>query len=522
MTLPRFKLLDVVAGVVLTLFVLVTIIYPALVLVAQSISDVAWNISSDLYLVARSVLDAMVIASVATVIAAILAVLTRGFPLRVARGFDLVLLAPATVSPFVMSQALSAGLFNIGSMHFLGTIPYFVTFVFALSPIAYALLRISLATVRPTLADAYRVLGSSELAILWHTAWPRLRHGIPIAWLTVFILAVSDPVVPAMVSYPHPNAARSVLSLATALGDTTGAARLSIVLLLATIIVGAVVFLIARPRDVLHTLRILPRSEARYSLSQPVGVPLWPRVAAVCVAALLVVLPIIVMLADLAPEEAASSARVLATACGFALVTVVGSLLITSAGMWFKTRMHGRAIDVLFGAALIMPGATTGTGLSLAYGPSSILASSLTPGGQSALSSLLTGAAYLAVAAPVTYMSVRAYGEAVPRRDFETALMLGATPIRAARIAAQTRLRHSVTFSITAVLAVSAVSVAPIMWVTSPTTPLLVPHLYNLLDRADYGPAFSIALSISALILLLIFISAVSLRLRAVRTGGRL
>lgn len=99
--------------------------------------------------------------------------------------------------------------------------------------------------------------------------------------------------------------------------------------------------------------------------------------------------------------------------------------------------------------------------------------------------------------------------------------MLGASVARAARVSAQTWLRQSVAMSVTIVLAVSAVSVAPIMWVTSPSTPLLVPYLYRLIDHAQFGSAALLALTISAIILLLLFISSLLLRIRTRSRGGR-
>ena len=137
------------------------------------------------------------------------------------------------------------------------------------------------------------------------------------------------------------------------------------------------------------------------------------------------------------------------------------------------------------------------------------------------MASLLTVAAYLTLSAPLTYVSVRAYGRVLPRQDFETALMLGASVARAARVSAQTWLRQSVAMSITIVLAVSAVSVAPIMWVTSPSTPLLVPYLYRLIDHAQFGSAVLLALTISAIILLLLFISSLLLRIRTRSRGSQ-
>ncbi|MDO5048409.1 MAG: ABC transporter permease subunit [Actinomycetaceae bacterium] len=526
------KIADFAASAVLIFTGAVSLVYPALVLVVRSVSAgraSSVSVFSIWRAVFWSVLDSAVVASVAVLVAAVLAVVVRGLPLRLGRVFDVLLIAPATVSPFVVSSALSVGfgregLWEMGATSpFTGAVAVLGAFTVALGPFAYALLRISVSTVHPGLIDTYRVLGVSEWKILRNAAWPKVRRAIPIAWMVVFVLAISDPVVPSLLASPHPNAARSVWILATAVGDTTGAARLSVCLLVATFAVGGAAFLLSRPRGVLETFSMHSQASSRYSLSQPVGVPIAPRLLLVAFASIFTFLPFLLMLLTADEIRPESFAQLLSTALTIALLTIAGSVLIAGSGLWFKARRpHSHAIDILFGLALVVPGASTGTGLSLAYGPSSPISTLIPAPAQSAGSTLLIVIAYLTLSAPLTYMSARVYGRVFPKRDFETSLMLGATPLRATLMAMQAWLRRSVVLSFTIVLAVSAVSVAPIMWVTSPTTPLLVPYLYQLLDRTQFQTAFALALTVSGATMVLIFISALMLRLKPIRVGGRL
>ena len=520
---------DTIATIILVSSMLVGFGYPAFVLILSAVvskTNVAGN--EVLEPVFWSVLDSSIVACIATVLATILTVLNRSLPRSLSRIFDVIILIPATFSPFVIGAAVWRGVGRGGILDpgffppFFGRLAVIFTFTLALSPYAYALLRLSTLKVPLALIDICRVNGAGEWKIFRHTVWPRMRRGLPLAWLVVFILSVSDPVVPSLLSYPHPNASRAVWTLTTALGDTGGAARISLVLLMTTLGLGAIAFRALESRDLLGAFRGFEPDSNRTSFSQPVGLALWPRVATVSALAIVTTAPVIFMVARAGTNQTSSSPMVITTALVISLFTVVGSIVIAGSGLWLKARRPGRhVVDMLFGLALMVPGATTGSALGLAYGPSSHLAVNLSSTAQPVMASLLTVAAYLTLSAPLTYVSVRAYGRVLPRQDFETALMLGASVARAARVSAQTWLRQSVAMSITIVLAVSAVSVAPIMWVTSPSTPLLVPYLYRLIDHAQFGSAVLLALTISAIILLLLFISSLLLRIRTRSRGSQ-
>lgn len=523
-------LLDVVARTIIFITVLIGIVYPWGVLVLSALAPATLASGAQvLEAVAWSTLDSALVAFVTSTVAAFVVAIVRSLPRRMSMVFDGAFLLPATVSPFVISGALGRG-FGRGGIFapsgmppFLGHFALLISFGLALFPYAYALLRISVWNVPLALIDIGRVNGASEWAIFRNTVWPSLRRGIPFAWMVVFVLAISDPLVPMMVSYPHPNASHSVWILTTAIGDTSGAARISIALLIATLSVGLLTYRTVNSRDLFPTLQGVSNASSRVSFSQPVALALWPRMLISTLVCVIVILPIAVMFVTSRADLTATFPRVISTAVNISILTVIGSIIIAGSGLWLKARRpHSHLIDILFGLALLIPGAATGTALSLAYGPASTLAASLTPGARSMLSSLLMVIAYLTLSAPLTYVSVRAYGSVLPKQDFETALMLGASVARATRVATLTWLRQSVVISVTIVLAVSAVSVAPIMWVTSPSTPLLVPYLYRLVDHADFGTASTLALLVSGAILLLLLLTSLLLSVRTFRKSARL
>lgn len=520
---------DTIATVVLAFSMMVGFGYPSFILVFNAVASNTNVTGDEVFIpVFWSVLDSSIIACIATVIAVILTAVNRSLPRTISHIFDAIILIPATFSPFIIGAALARGI-GRGGMLDSGVLPPFfgrsaviITFTLALLPYAYALLRLATLKVPLALIDICRVNGAGEWKIFRHTVWPRMRRGIPLAWLVVFILSISDPVVPSLLSYPYPNASRAVWTLTTALGDTGGAARISLALLLATLGLGAIAFRALESPDLFGAFRGVEPDNNRTSFSQPVGLALWPRVALMSALTIVITAPALFTIARADTNQTSSSPAVFTTTLIISIFTVIASIVIAGSGLWLKARRPSRhMIDVVFGLALVVPGATTGSALGLAYGPSSHLATSLSPLAQSVITSLLTVTAYLTLSAPLTYVSVRAYGSVLPRQDFETALMLGASVVRATQVSAQTWLRQSVAMSVTIVLAVSAVSVAPIMWVTSPSTPLLVPYLYRLIDHAEFGPAAILALAISAIILLLLPITSLLLRIRTSRQGGR-
>lgn len=81
------------------------------------------------------------------------------------------------------------------------------------------------------------------------------------------------------------------------------------------------------------------------------------------------------------------------------------------------------------------------------------------------------------------------------------------------------QIRHHATLTLTVVVASSSVMVAPLMWVTSPDTPVTVPRLFVLLDHAQYSVAFVISLACALVLMILLLVTRWTLGAR--RRGGR-
>ena len=185
-----------------------------------------------------------------------------------------------------------------------------------------------------------------------------------------------------------------------------------------------------------------------------------------------------------------------------ALVTVLLALVICGSALWLRSqnRRSRGLLDGIIAVFFLIPGASYGAGLSLAYGSQRgeisllpwISASQIGLNGtQLAICSFLTGSI------PLLYYTLLAIGGSWPRRTIDTARSFGANSIKTARAVLIPASAHIVSLSLAVTAASSTVMVAPLMWVTSPETPLVVPHLIALIDHRQYEQASAMALSVS-------------------------
>lgn len=519
--------LDVISAAILVLTTLALFAIPLVFLVLHGVASGAeFGVHiplTDMWSgLTWSTLIASLVAACTTFLGSSAALLTMLVPRGVSRFIDVVALLPITLSPFVIASAFKTVL-GRGSWwataldlqsDFMGFFPMLLSFAVALLPFSYAISRVAFSRIDPDAIDAARVLGSHGLGLLRVAVLPRMRIVLPMSWMVVFVLAISDPVVPSLVGGRVPNAARMVWLQMTTLGDVRFAARVSLLMLVPTGAWGLLFLALLKPfsaRSSGHFLSSSFSTGGRKRPSLPVGNKSVSRSLILVLIAAVVSVPVIQILLNASPNLTPNLQSVIGTTLVLALVSVFGAAIISASGMWLFHRL-GRShwIDALFGLAIAVPGATIGTGLATAYGPTSGFLGPVLPlSGASAPASgmILIVMSYLTIGAPLTYFSARAWTNLVPRRSLEMAMVLGASRMRAWRVVALPWLRNVLTLSLAIVIAVSAVSVAPVMWVTSPATALLVPHLFTLLDHTSYEAAFSVATAGSLVVLALVAVT---------------
>lgn len=487
-------------------------------------------------ILAWSTLTALVSAAVATLVGALAAVGARSSPRPWARIIDIGCIIPLIIPPFVQASAWRVAFGRSGlvehatglTLSFTAFFSLIWVFTTSLFPLAYFGTRLALSRISPSLIDATRVMGATTSNVLRTIVLPPILRAAPLEFALIFVLVLSDPLVPTFVGSTIPSAAEHVWIHATAAGNVSIAATLSLLMLLpSTVIVIGLLVLYRRARRDPHSAfsdRTFSNPR-RYSVSIPAGIRIWPRSLPGLTLTLITFTMLATMMLTGAREtEGNISAMVIFNTIALAIAALMGAGLLVTISLWLRALLSRTQylVDILYFAVLSLPGSTIGTGLALTYGaratdhglflPLSTLDSSI-PG------SVLIAVSYLTTATPLTYFAVRLFGPVITSRAVETARVLGASPLRVIVSVVLPHLRHSFAVSTTIVTATSAVMVSPLMWVTSPDTPVIVPRLFTLLDHVDYASAFALALLTAAVILVLLTGTISTLRINPF--GGR-
>ncbi|MDO5720101.1 MAG: ABC transporter permease subunit [Actinomycetaceae bacterium] len=522
------------------------VVLPLLVLLTQALSsgirsDCVGNHSSlpalnYLHILAWSTLTALVSATAATTLGVFVAIGARSSPRIWARIIDTGCIFPLVIPPFVQASAWRVAFGRAGivdsitgiTFSFTGFFSLVWVFTTSLFPLAYFGTRLALSRVSPALIDATRVMGGTTTRVLSTIILPPSLRAVPLEFGLIFVLVLSDPLVPTFVGTSIPSAAEHVWIHATAAGNISVAATLSVLMLLPTtlLLVGLLTLYRQAWHDPQFALFEHSYSRSRrHSLSVPAGIRIWPRTLPGLSLTLITLTMLATMLITGASEtEGHINAVVIFNTIALALTALIGAGLLVIISLWLRTLLTRvqYLIDFLYFVILCLPGSTIGTGLALTYGaratdhglflPLSALDTSI-PG------SVLITVSYLTTATPLTYFAVRLFGPVITSRMVETARVLGASPWRIIVSVVLPHIRHSFAVATTIVTATSAIMVSPLMWVTSPDTPVIVPRLFTLLDHVDYASAFTLAIVTAAVILILLAGTLSTLRINP--SGGR-
>lgn len=487
-------------------------------------------------ILAWSTFTALVSATTATLAGALAAVGARSSPRPWARIIDIGCIIPLVIPPFVQASAWRVAFGRSGiveqvtgtTLSFTALFSLVWVFTTSLFPLAYFGTRLALSRISPSLIDATRVMGATTSNVLRTIVLPPILRAAPLEFALIFVLVLSDPLVPTFVGTSVPSAAEHVWIHATAAGNVSVAATLSLLMLIPASVIVIGLLVLYRPvwRDPHSALSDRSFSHPRrYSVSIPAGVSIWPRALPGLSLTLITLLMLITMMITGASEtEGYISAIVIFNTIALAITALMGAGILVVISLWLRALLSRarHLVDITYFAVLSLPGSTLGTGLALTYGaratdhglflPLSTLDSSI-PG------SVLIAVSYLTTATPLTYFAVRLFGPVITSRVVETARVLGASPLRIIMSVVLPHIRHSFAVATTIVTATSAVMVSPLMWVTSPDTPVIVPRLFTLLDHVDYASAFALALLTAAVILVLLTGTISTLRMNPF--GGR-
>lgn len=481
-----------------------------------------------------STLAAATSSACATLVGGLAALGVRTIPRRHAAILDAVAFVPILFPPFVIGMAVRSGIGRAGfwpvaaAGNFSGFWPMVLTWTVAYLPLAYGASRVTLQRVGPSSVDTARVSGLNGSRLVGLIIAP-LRAVSPVVFLLVFVLVLADPVVPNLVGGKTPNTAERLWLRVTAFGADAQAARMALELMIPALVCGVLAGVTARRfRQSLGGRNEGELFGRRTSVSVPVGVSVWPRAMTGIVVAVVAIAVLAAMVGRAGDallhrrDEITIPSHVLANTVGLGLIAAIVAILLVSLSTWVTSVLRGSRIIIFacYVALLAVPGATLGVAYSQAYGPHAwshvfFLAGSSAP----ASGTILIVGSYVSTAAPLVYFAMQAYPMRAARQVWESALMFADSRSQAFVTVIIPQIRHHAALTLTVVVASSSVMVAPLMWVTSPDTPVTVPRLFVLLDHAQYSVAFVISLACALVLMILLLVTRWTLGAR--RRGGR-
>lgn len=417
----------------------------------------------------------------------------------------------------------------LGYHRFAGITATVVIFVLAYSPIAYFSGRLALMRISKRAAWQSRTLGLYGWRLARRTVLPAITASIALPYGIIFLLTISDPLVPSLFTDHQLTAATYVWLLVSALGDFRLASFLGLFLLVIASLAVSSLWLIqhhltrhfpaianlqrrpARPEDELWIPGRISRVALTVNLLN-IAINLWA------------LLPVVT--AFFTTRWPIISVDVVVNTLVFALVAVILSLTVYASAAWLLTRsrLSAKVTTFFLTSLLIVPGATSGTGLALAYGsprtvnslPSWLASTSAVGEG-----AFLIIASFLTTAIPILFWTLNALGARWPRLSIEMAMVLGASRFRALRTVLLPASAHILAVALTVTAATSTVMVAPLIWVTSAQTPVAITHVFTLLDHAQYEQALASCLVLALTTVSLVALTRLAIALVSQPAGGQ-
>ncbi|MDO4665900.1 MAG: hypothetical protein Q4A71_06860 [Actinomycetaceae bacterium] len=398
--------------------------------------------------------------------------------------FDLAMIWPLTIPAFVHLSIL-----RLAGIRLPGVWQSVLPLTIAGFPIAYFAARFALRREQHRTREMCQLYMRTSAAFYYIKIRPLMRI-CPQVMALAFVLTISDPLTPTLAGGKVPNGAKVTWIGTTVLHADNMVSQTALLLTIPSLVFATILYKSTKTEIMLGGRG----SEERDVTFAPSHLT-----------APLLVTGAILLLAFTAFEHAGAVARsswgVIANTLWLVALAALAASGIALAGAWLRCA----ATDIAFLALLLTPGATLGAGFTMSYGSFA--------GG----SPLLIVFSYLTVSMPLTYLA--AIVTRSSRFDSaDTAIIQGMGRGRAVLLAVRPHVRTHATVAVAVVTAVSAVMVAPISWVTSPDSPIVVPRLFRLLDSSSYADAFSLAVTMSFLQIILLVVARGALTIPILRT----
>jgi iron(III) transport system permease protein len=150
-----------------------------------------------------SLLVVTIVAPSCTLLGLLFALLGQRSRFRpVSRSLDVISLLPIITPPFILAFAMifllgrrgiiTYGVFDLSTNAIYGVLGVSIAQILAFTPVAYLLLRGTLASLSPALEEAAQTLGANRWYLLRTVTWPLVRPGLAAAFLLSMIESLAD------------------------------------------------------------------------------------------------------------------------------------------------------------------------------------------------------------------------------------------------------------------------------------------------------------------------------------------
>lgn len=246
--------------VVLLVFLILFIVYPLFVLLIDSVYEKGVGFSLETF---RRVLDmsrfrrafgntlvlGLITGLLSTLIGLLFAYVDCYMKVRsrtLKKLFDVVSVLPVVSPPFVLSLSaimlfgrsgiITRSILGIYDANIYGLKGIVMVQTLTFFPVCYLMLKGLLKNIDPSLEEAARDMGASRWKVFTTVTFPLLLPGLGNAFLVTFIEAVADFANPMLIGGSYDTLATTIYLQVTGALDTTGAAAMSCILLLLTLV----------------------------------------------------------------------------------------------------------------------------------------------------------------------------------------------------------------------------------------------------------------------------------------------
>lgn len=381
------------------------------------------------------------------------------------------------------------------------------TFITSFLPLAYFAQRTALAPIDAREVNAARLGGAHGWSLFRLIYLPRLALFTPAICVFIFSAILSDPITPNIIAPRTPTAATTIWFSSHSYGNQGEEAWLALLLTLPVLAVFGLaaayyIRLLRRMPGIIQLIRTTHRTPEpghEHAIGATTRTPQWILACGIAFSAIFLTLATHRGITEGGQPPIGDAVM---NTVGLSFIVLICSLALSATALAARATSGNhlgwigrRLIDATFALIATAPGATIGCGLRIiATQPS--LDSPANPAAAFAAVVL----ACLPSSLAITYFLLVYIGPLMSQGEYRTALLQGVGPIRATTSIVLPRSAHLLILGFLAVFSNTTVLAVPLLWVSTPDTPLLILRLFMLLDAANHPAALSISITVSLFI----------------------